>query len=84
MAIKLGHVIRRGGSSTSGGIGGQLRGDAVGIRFKVGGAKGVTTIGGSTEFPLHFTMEGDKIGFTSRPILGRGDETIPTREVIGK
>ena len=44
MAIELVHVIRRGRSLTSGGMGGQRRSDSVGSHCKVGGAKGVTIL----------------------------------------
>ena len=44
---------------------------------KVGGAKLVTMLGGSSEFPLHCTMEGDKLKFPSLPSMVRGDETVP-------
>ena len=39
VTIKLGHVIRRGRSSTSGGMGGLRHGDSVGNHCKVGRAK---------------------------------------------
>ena len=71
MDIKLGHIII--GGRSCGEMGGQRRGDSVGIYRKVGGARFVTTLGGIPEFPLHCTMEGDKLKFTNHPILGRGD-----------
>ena len=83
MDTELGHIILRGRSLTSGGMGGKRRGDSMVSHCKVGGAKGATTLGGSTELPLHCTMEGNKLEFLSRPSLGRGDETAPIRAVIG-
>ena len=45
VAIELGHVIL--GGMYCGGMGGHLRGDSVVSHRKVGGAKLVTTLGGS-------------------------------------
>ena len=83
VTIELGHVIRRGRSSTSGGMGGRRRSDSIGSHCKIGRAKLVTTMGGRSEFPLHCTMEGDKLEFPSRPSLGRGDKTVPRWAVVG-
>ena len=77
VAIKLGHVIFRGRSLTSGGMGGQHRGDLMGSHCKVGGVKRVTMLGVSPEFPIHCPMEGDNLQVPSHPSLGRGYETVP-------
>ena len=53
VAIELGHIIFRGRSLTSDGMGGQRRGDYMGRHYKVGGSTRVTTMLGNPEFPLH-------------------------------